>query len=114
MNPTASGTSGAGSAIRRSPIAGPGGVCEVYIAPRSPLGRRTLVLLLITLAYLYLPVYMLIPDSWRVVRVAVAVLVPLVAVASVVMAGLAIVRNKDRSVLLIGVAGITLLTVVAL
>lgn len=83
----------------------------MYIAPRSPVGRGALVLLLITVAYLYLPVFMLIPESWRVVRVAVAVLVPLIALAALVLAGLAIFRTKDRSVLLIGIAGITLLTV---
>ena len=97
---------------RPARLVGPGGVGAVYVAPRSRIGRRALVLLLIVVTYpLYWSVLLLLPDSWRAVRIAVGVLIPLTALASLVLAGVAILRSKDRSVLLIGLAAIALVLV---
>jgi len=56
---------------------------------------------------------MLIPDSLRWINVGIAVLIPLVALTSLVLAAVAIFRREDRSVLLIVIASITLLLVLA-
>jgi hypothetical protein len=77
------------------------------------MGRRALWLLLPVLIYLVLPVYRLIPDS-RAVRIAVVIAIIGLAVASLVTAGLAIFRQKERSVLLIVIASLTFLLVVTL
>jgi hypothetical protein len=82
------------------------------------MGRRALWLLLPVLLYLVLPVYrlldLLIPDSWRAVSIAVVIAIIGLAVASLVTAGVAIFRDKERSVILIVAASITFLFVVAL
>jgi hypothetical protein len=77
------------------------------------MGRRALWLLLPVLLYVLLPVYMLIPDSWRAVSIAIALALIGLAVASLVTAGLAIFRDKERSVILVVVASLTFLIVVA-
>jgi ABC-type transport system involved in multi-copper enzyme maturation permease subunit len=76
------------------------------------MGRRALWLLLPVLLYLMFPVYLLIPDSWRAVGIAVVIAIIGLAVASLVTAGLAIFRKKERSVILIVVASLTFLLVV--
>jgi hypothetical protein len=78
------------------------------------MGRRALWLLLPVLLYLLLPVYRLIPDSPRAVSIAVVIALMGLAVASLVTAGLAVFREKERSVVLIVVASLTFLLVVTL
>ncbi len=84
----------------------------MYALPHTPMGRRALWLLLPVLLYLLFPVVLLIPDSWRAVSIAVVIAIIGLAVASLVTAGLAIVRDKERSVVLVVVASLTLLIVV--
>ena len=84
----------------------------MYALPRTPMGRRALWLLLPVLIYLLLPVSLLIPDSWRAVSIAVAVAIIGLAVASLVTAGLAIFRERERSVILIVGASLTFVLVV--
>ena len=84
----------------------------MYALPRTPIGRRALWLLLPVLIYLLLPVSLLIPDSWRAVSIAVAVAIVGLAVASLVTAGLAIFRERERSVILIVGASLTFVLVV--
>jgi hypothetical protein len=82
------------------------------------MGRRALWLLLPVLLYLVFPVYrlvdLLVPDSWRAVSIAVVLAIMGLAVASLVTAGLAVFREKERSVLVIVGASITFLLVVTL
>jgi hypothetical protein len=82
------------------------------------MGRRALWLLLPVLLYIVFPVYrlidLLIPDSWRAVSIAVVIAIIGLAVASLVTAGLAIFREKERSVILIVAASLTFLLVVTL
>ena len=89
----------------------------MYALPHTPMGRRALWLLLPVLLYILTPVYMLIdlliPDSWRAVSIAVVIAIIGLAVASLVTAGVAIFREKERSVILIVIASLTLLLVVA-
>ena len=84
----------------------------MYALPRTPMGRRALWLLLPVLIYLLLPVSLLIPDSWRAVSIAVVVAIIGLAVASLVTAGLAIFRERERSVILIVGASLTFVLVV--
>lgn len=86
----------------------------MYALPRTPTGRRALWLLLPVLLYLVFPVYLLFPDSWRAVSIALVLAVIGLALASLVTAALAIVREKDRSVLLIVSASLTFLLVVTI
>lgn len=90
----------------------------MYAFPHTPLGRRALWLLLPVLIYILTPVYLLVdllvPDSWRAVSIAVVVALTGLAVASLVTAGVAIFREKERSVVLILVASLTFLLVLAL
>jgi len=69
--------------------------------------------LVVALFPMYWSVFMLIPDSLRWINVGIAVLIPLVALTSLVLAAVAIFRREDRSVLLIVIASITLLLVLA-
>ena len=84
----------------------------MYALPHTPMGRRALWLLLPVLLYLLLPLSLLIPDSWRAVGIAVVIAIIGLAVASLVTAGLAIFRERERSVILIVVASLTFLLVV--
>ena len=77
---------------------GPGRRDGRYALPHTARGRRALWLLLPVLLYLVFPVYLLIPDSWRVVSVAVVIAIIGLAVASLVTAGVAIFRKEERSV----------------
>lgn len=84
----------------------------MYVMPQTRLGKWSLGLLLAVVLYpLYWSVTMLIPASMRGLQIAVGLLVATLAVASLVLAGIAIVRQKDRSILLYVIAGITLLMV---
>ena len=84
----------------------------MYALPHTPMGRRALWLLLPVLLYLVFPVYLLIPDSWRALSIAIVISIIGLAVASLVTAGLAIFRDKERSVILVVVTSLTFLLVV--
>lgn len=84
----------------------------MYALPHTPMGRRALWFLLPLLLYLMFPVYLLIPDSWRAFSIAVVIAIIGFTVASLVTAGLAIFREKERSVILIVIASLMLLLVV--
>lgn len=85
----------------------------MYALPHTPMGRRALWLLLPVLLYpMYWSVFLLIPDSWRAVSIAVVIAIIGLALASLVTAGVAILREKERSVLLIVIASLTFLLVV--
>ena len=84
----------------------------MYALPHTPMGRRALWLLLPVLLYLTFAVSLLLPDSWRAVSIAVVIAMIGLAVASLVTAGVAVFREKERSVVLIVVASLTLLLVV--
>jgi cytochrome bd-type quinol oxidase subunit 2 len=90
----------------------------MHALPHTPMGRRALWLLLPVLLYILTPVYLLfdllIPDSWRAVSIAVVIAIIGLAVASLVTAGVAIFREKERSVVLIVMASLTFLLVVTL
>lgn len=85
----------------------------MYVLPQTPMGRRALWLLLPVLLYpLYWSVLRLIPDSWRAVSIGVGIVIIGLAVASLVTAGVAVFREKERSILLLVVASLTFLLVV--
>ena len=86
----------------------------MYAVPHTAMGRRALWLLLPVLLCLVFPVTLLIPDSWRAVGITVVVALMGLAVASLVTAGLAIFREKERSVLVVVFASLTFLLVVTL
>ena len=69
------------------------------------------------LVYVLFPVYrlvdLLVPDSWRAVSIAVVVAVVGLALASLVTAGLAVFREKERSVVVIVLASLMFLLVVS-
>ena len=90
----------------------------MYALPHTQMGRRALWLLLPVLLYILTPVYMLIdlliPDSWRGVSIAIVIAIIGLALASLVTAGLAIFRDKERSVILVACASLTSLLIVTL
>ena len=86
----------------------------MYAVPHTAMGRRALWLLLPVLVLLVFPVTLLVPDSWRGVSIALVVALIVLALASLVTAGVAIFREKERSVLVLVAASVTLLLVVAL
>ena len=76
------------------------------------MGRRALWLLLPALLYpLYWSVLLLIPDSWRAVNIAAGLAIVALAFVSLITAGVAIVRDKERSILLTVIASLTFLLV---
>ncbi|KRF03527.1 hypothetical protein ASG88_22240 [Nocardioides sp. Soil777] len=77
------------------------------------MGRRALWLLLPVLLYLVLPVWPLISYLPRALSIAIGIAVIALAFASLVTSGLAIFREKERSVILIVLASLTSLIVVA-
>ena len=86
----------------------------MYMVPRSRIGRWALGLALVVALFpLYWSVFMLVPDSWRGLSIGIAVLIPLIALASLALAAVAIFRQKDRSVLLMVIAALTLFLVLA-
>ena len=87
----------------------------MYLLPHTTMGRRALWLLLPVLLYpLYWRLLLLVPDSWRALNIAVVVAVMALAVVSLVIAGVAIFRHRERSVLLIAIASVIFLQVVVL
>ena len=85
----------------------------MHVLPQTPTGRRALWLLLPVLLFpLYWSVFLLIPDPWRALSIAVVVAIIGLALASLVTAGVAILRDKERSALVVVVACLTLLLVV--
>ena len=86
----------------------------MYAPPHTLMGRRALWLLLPVLLCLVFPVFLLIPDSWRAVSMGVVVAFIGLAVAALVTAGLAIFREKERSVLVVVAASFAFLLVVSL
>ena len=86
----------------------------MYMVPRSRIGRWALGLALVVALFpLYWSVFMLVPDSWRGLSIGLAVLIPLIALVSLALAAVAIFRQKDRSVLLMVIAALTLFLVLA-
>jgi len=71
------------------------------------MGRGALWLLLPVLLYLVFPVYLLIPDSLRALSIAIVIAIIGLALASLVTSGLAIFREKERSVLVVVLASLT-------
>jgi hypothetical protein len=63
---------------------------------------------------LIFPVTLLVPDSWRAVSIAIVIALIGLAIASLVTAGLAIFREKERSVLVVVLASLTFLLVVTI
>ena len=86
----------------------------MYALPHTPMGRRALWLLLPVLLCLIFPVTLLVPDSWRAVSIAIVIALIGLAFASLVTAGLAIFREKERSVLVVVLASLTFLLVVTI
>jgi hypothetical protein len=77
------------------------------------MGRRALWLLLPVVLYVVLPVWLLTSHLPRAVSIAIVIALIGLAFASLVTAGLAIFREKERSVLVVGLASLTFLIVVS-
>ena len=84
----------------------------MYALPHTPMGRRALWLLLPVLLYVVLPVWLLISYLPRALSIAIVIAIIGLALASLVTSGLAIFREKERSVILIVIASLTFLLVV--
>lgn len=85
----------------------------MYALPRTPMGRLALWLLLPVLLYVVLPVWLLVSYLPQAVSIAIVIVIIGLALASLVTSGLAIFREKERSVLVVVLASLTLLVVVA-
>jgi hypothetical protein len=86
----------------------------VYTIPRSRPGQWAMWLLLVVATYpLYWSVTLLIPESWRAVRLGVGFVVIALALTSLALAGVAVFVKRDRSVLLVTLAAVTLVLVLA-
>lgn len=85
----------------------------MYALPRTPMGRRALWLLLPVLFYVVFPVWRLISYLPRALSIAIGIAIIGLALASLVTSGLAIFREKERSVLVVVLASVTFLVVVA-
>lgn len=84
----------------------------MYMVPQIRMGKWALGLSLgVVLFPLYWSVFRLFPDSWRGVSIGIAVLIPVVALTLLVLAAVAMFRQKDRSVLLMVIAAVALLLV---
>ena len=83
----------------------------MYALPRTPMGRRALWLLTPVVLYLVLPIWLLISYLPRALSIAIGIGVIGLALASLVTSGLAIFREKERSVLVIVLASLTFLIV---
>ncbi|HNV10957.1 MAG TPA: hypothetical protein PKN27_06470 [Propionibacteriaceae bacterium] len=82
------------------------------VMPQTRVGRIALWLLLPVVLYpLYASVLMLLPDSWRSVSIAIVFVIIALAVVSLVVAAIAIFRQKERSVVLIVTTALTALLV---
>lgn len=86
----------------------------MYTVPRTRPGQWAMWLLLVVAAYpLYWSVTLLIPESWRAVRLGVGFGIVALALTSLALAGVAIFVKRDRSVLLVTLATVTLVLVFA-
>jgi hypothetical protein len=85
----------------------------MYALPHTSMGRRALWLLLPVLLYVVLPVYRLISYLPRALSIGVVIAIIGLAFASLVTSGLAIFREKERSILVVVLASLTFLIVVA-
>jgi hypothetical protein len=82
------------------------------VLPQTRMGQVSLWLLLPVLLYpMYWSVFLLIPDSWRGLSIAVSAGIIGLAAVSLVTAALAVVRRHERSLAVLGVGGLTLLLV---
>jgi hypothetical protein len=93
-------------------VARTGGV-EMYALPHTPMGRLALWLLIPVLLYVVIPVWLLVSDLPQAVSIAIVITIIGLALASLVTSGLAIFREKERSVLVVVLASLTFLIVVA-
>lgn len=83
------------------------------VLPHTKMGRLATWLLLPVLLYpLYWSVLRLVPESWRAASIGAGIAILALAVASLTAAGVAIVRDNERSILLIVISSLTLLLVV--
>ena len=85
----------------------------MYALPHTPMGRRALWLLLPVVTYLVLPVWLLVSYLPRAVSIGVGIAIIGLALASLVTSGLAVFREKERSVLVIVLASLTFVIVVS-
>lgn len=85
----------------------------MYALPHTPMGRRALWLLLPVLLYVVVPGYRLISYLPRALSIAFVVAIIGLAFGSLATSGLAVFREKERSVLVVVLASLTFLIVVA-
>ena len=85
----------------------------MYASPHTPMGRLSLWLLVPVLLYVVLPVWLLISYLPRALSIAIVVAIIGLALAALVTSGLAIFREKERSVLVVVLASLTFLIVTA-
>jgi hypothetical protein len=85
----------------------------MYAMPRTAMGRRALWLLLPVLLYVVLPVWLLVSRLPRELSIVIGLGVVGLALASLVTSGLAVFREKERSVLVIVLASLTFLIVLS-
>lgn len=85
----------------------------MYALPHTPMGRRALWLLIPVLTYVVLPVWLLVSYLPRAVSIGVGIAIIGLALASLVTSGLAVFREKERSVLVIVLASLTFVIVVS-
>jgi hypothetical protein len=85
----------------------------MYALPRTAMGRRALWLLLPVLLYVVLPVWLLVSRLPRELSIVIGLGVIGLALASLVTSGLAVFREKERSVLVIVLASLTFLIVLS-
>ncbi|HHY03259.1 MAG TPA: hypothetical protein GX686_10440 [Paracoccus sp.] len=80
----------------------------MHMLPRTRTGRAAVWMLLPVLAYpLYWSVVMAIPDSMRWLSIAVGAAIMALGIAALLTAGVALVRDRDRSWLLIAITVLT-------
>ena len=85
----------------------------MYAMPRTPMGRRALWFLLPVLLYVVLPVWLLVSELPRALSIVIGLGVIGLALASLVASGLAVFREKERSVLVIVLASLTFVIVLS-
>ena len=84
----------------------------MHVLPRTTIGKWSLGMLIVVLLYpLYWSVFLAIPDTLRPVRIAVGLVIIALALGSVVLAGVAVFRQQDRSLVLYVLGGLALLGV---
>ncbi len=84
----------------------------MHVLPRTTIGKWSLGMLIVVLLYpLYWSVFLAIPDTLRPVQIAVGLVIVALALGSVVLAGVAVFRQQDRSLVLYVLGGLTSLGV---